>query len=230
MSNMFSSHDGVKLCIFDLDGTLVNTIRDLGESVSYALEQMGLPTRTMQEYTDFVGNGTLLLVKRSLPDKLSGDEAAIAKAHELFSDYYSKHYADHSAVYSGMAETVAALKERGVKLCVLTNKPDRFAKEIISGLFDADSFDWVFGSRENVPKKPDPTAELEIMALEGVQKENTVHIGDSDVDVYTAHNAGIKCIGCTWGFRSEQSLEDAKADYIAHRPADILDILGIAHA
>ena len=129
-----------------------------------------------------------------------------------------------------MAETVAALKEHGVKLCVLTNKPDRFAKEIISGLFDADSFDWVFGSRENVPKKPDPTAELEIMALEGVQKENTVHIGDSDVDVYTAHNAGIKCIGCTWGFRSEQSLEDAKADYIAHRPADILDILGIAHA
>lgn len=227
---MFSSHDGVKLCIFDLDGTLVNTIRDLGESVSYALEQMGLPTRTMQEYTDFVGNGTLLLVKRSLPDKLSGDEAAIAKAHELFSDYYSKHYADHSAVYSGIAETVAALKEHGVKLCVLTNKPDRFAKEIISGLFDADSFDWVFGSRENVPKKPDPTAELEIMALEGVQKENTVHIGDSDVDVYTAHNAGIKCIGCTWGFRSEQSLEDAKADYIAHRPADILDILGIARA
>ncbi len=216
---MFSSD--IKLCVFDLDGTLVNTIKDLGDSVSYALGKMGLPARSMEEYTRFVGNGTRLLVKRSLPDGLKDDGDAIETAHALFSEYYAGHYLDSSKVYDGMYNVIEELKRRGIKLCVLTNKPDRFAAEIIDRLFPKGSFDIVRGSRDGVPKKPDPAAENEIIGVMSVPKESVLHIGDSDVDVFTAHNAGIKCIGCSWGFRSRQSLVDAGADYIADKPSDI---------
>ena len=220
---MFSSDAG--LCIFDLDGTLVDTIQDLGNSMSYALRELGLPVRTMEEYTRFVGNGTLLLAKRSLPDSLKEDEQLLNKAHELFSGYYAVHYADNSRVYDGIQPVLDELRGRGVKLGVLTNKPDRFAKTIIEKLVPKGTFDIVLGSRDGVPKKPDPAAENEIIDALGADKSRVFHLGDSDVDVFTAKNAGVRSIGCSWGFRSRQSLVDAGADFIADRPWDICEIL-----
>ena len=223
MLNTFSSD--IRLAIFDLDGTLVNTITDLGSSVSYALEKLGFPKRTMEEYTRFVGNGTLKLVQRSVPEEVKGDEAVVARAHSLFKDYYAEHFCDTSRVYGGMLEALEELKSQGIKLSVLTNKPDEFAVKIMDRLFPKGMFCHVQGAKDGVPKKPDPTAELEIMRLLGEDPSHTVHIGDSDVDVFTAHNAGIGCIGCSWGFRSRESLVEAGAEAIADKPVELPEII-----
>lgn len=223
MLSTFSSD--IELVIFDLDGTLVNTIADLGNSTDFALRSLGLPGRTIEEYTRFVGNGTLALVRRSLPDELKEDVELLEKAHAIFSEHYNKHYADNSAVYGGIYETVDFLKSQGIRLCVNTNKPDAFAKGLVQKLFKKDYFDIVFGARDGVPAKPDPTSENEIITVMGIDRSRVIHIGDSDVDVYTAKNAGIRCIACSWGFRSAQSLIDAGADIIANKPSDIISFL-----
>lgn len=222
LSTFFSD---IRLAIFDLDGTLVNTIADLGNSVSYALAKLGLPERTMEEYARFVGNGTLKLVQRSVPDEFKGDEKVVASAHDIFKKHYAGHFCDTSRVYDGMLNALDGLKSRGIKLCVLTNKPDEFAVKITDRLFPKGMFSYVRGAREGVPKKPDPTAELEIMRIMGEEPVGAVHIGDSDVDVFTAHNAGIGCIGCSWGFRSRESLVKAGADAIADKPIELTEIL-----
>lgn len=223
MLNTFSSAD-IKLCIFDLDGTLVNTISDLAASVDFAMRSLELPCHTIEEYTSFVGDGTLLLVQRSLPDSLKDDASLLTKAHDIFTKYYSEHYCDTSAVYDGMIEELYDLKSRGIKLAVLSNKPDQFTKAMISKLFPSDLFDVALGAREGTPKKPDPTAENEVISLFGFSKNECVHIGDSDVDIITAHNAGIKCVGCTWGFRPLDCLKSTGADYIINSPNEISEI------
>lgn len=223
MLNTFSSD--ITLAIFDLDGTLVNTIADLGNSASYALKKYGFPERTTEEYTRFVGNGTYMLIKRCLPEAVHDNDDICKKVHTAFSEHYASHYADTSYAYENMGFVLNELKKNGVKLCVLTNKPNAFAEGVLNKFFPSDTFDIVMGSREDMPKKPDPTAENYIISQIGAVKERVIHIGDSDVDVFTAHNAGVKCIGCTWGFRSRQSLLEAKADFIADKPEDILKII-----
>ncbi|MCC8130682.1 MAG: HAD-IA family hydrolase [Oscillospiraceae bacterium] len=215
----------IKSLIFDLDGTLVDTADDLGDSVSAALMELGLPTHTIKEYISFVGNGTLMLVKRSLPEELREDEALLNKAHDLFCDHYSKHYLDKSRVYDGIPEVVKALKASGLKLYVLTNKPYQFASEIISQCFPEGTFELVGGSGQGFPRKPDPSYENHLIELSGSDKSETLHIGDSATDIETAHNAGIKCIACTWGFRSRESLIAAGGDFIVDRPEEILDVV-----
>ncbi len=215
----------MKSIIFDLDGTLVDTAEDLGDSVSAALIELGLPTHTTAEYISFVGNGTLMLVKRSLPENLREDEELLNRAHDLFCDHYSKHYLDKSRVYDCIPEVVKTLKDSGLKLYVLTNKPYQFASAIIDACFPTGTFDLVAGSGQGFPRKPDPSYENHIVEHSGVSKSETIHIGDSSTDIETAHNAGIKCIACTWGFRSRQSLEEAGAEFIVDKPGEILEIL-----
>lgn len=222
MLSTFSSAN-IKLCIFDLDGTLVNTISDLAASVDFAMHSLGLACHTKDEYTSFVGDGTLLLVQRSLPDDLKSDTALLTEAHDIFTKYYAEHFCDTSTVYDGILEALEDLKSRGVKLAVLSNKPDSFTKAIISKLFPNYLFDIVLGARDGIPKKPDPTAENEVISLLGLSKGECLHIGDSDVDVVTAHNAGIKCVGCTWGFRSYECLKSAGADFIIDNPSELLN-------
>ena len=215
----------MKTIIFDLDGTLVNTAEDLGDSVSAALTELGLPTHTIEEYISFVGNGTLMLVKRSLPENLRDDEELLNKAHELFCNYYSEHYLDKSKVYDGIPEVVESLKSAGKKLYIMTNKPYQFANAIADRCFPEGTFSLVGGSGQGFPRKPDPSYENHIIELSGTDKSDVIHIGDSGTDVETAHNAGIKCIACSWGFRSRESLIEAGADYIVDTPSEILGIL-----
>lgn len=215
------SFDNIKAVIFDLDGTLVNTISDLASSVEYALAKFGFAGHTLEEYTSYVGNGTLKLIERSLPDDARNDDALLHKVHDTFSAYYAEHFCDSSAVYDGISDLLDCLQDRGVALCINSNKPDRFTKAIIEKLFSGYEFSVCIGARDNVPKKPDPASELEIAEILGLDKEQIIHIGDSDVDIHTAHNAGIKAIGCTWGFRSKESLIQAGADYMADSPAHI---------
>lgn len=209
----------IKAVIFDLDGTLVNTISDLADSVQTALREYNLPGHTIEEYTSFVGNGTLKLVERSLPEDKRTDRDFVNAVHNRFSEYYAEHYCDTSLPYDGVKELLEYLNGREVALCVNSNKPDRFTKAIVKKLFPNIKFACVMGARDTVPKKPDSASELEILSHLGLDKSNAVHVGDSDVDVATAHNAGLVCVGCAWGFRPLDSL--AEADYLADTPVKL---------
>lgn len=216
MSNTPSS---LKLIIFDLDGTVLDTVADLADAVIFALEKHGFPPRSYQEVMSFVGNGTLKLIERALPDGHKDPETVVA-VHTDFAARYSAHYADKTKPYDGIPELLSSLKSQGYKLSVLSNKPDKFTKELTEGFFPK-VFDVVRGSVDGVPRKPDPTAELGILNDFGVMAGECLHIGDSDTDVLTAHNAGIKCVGCTWGYRPKETLEEAGADYIVETVAEL---------
>lgn len=220
MSSTFSS---LKLVIFDLDGTLIDTVADLSDAVNAALSVFGFPIRSYEEVVSFVGNGTLKLIERALPDDKHDDKELASAVHEAFTNHYSGHYADKSAVYDGIPEVLSSLKSRGIKLAVLSNKPDRFTKALI-GMFFPNVFDTVLGSGENTPRKPDPTGELGIIRSFGLMLDECLHVGDSDTDIKTAHNAGVKAVGCTWGFRPKSTLEEAGADWIADKPEDMIKI------
>lgn len=210
---MSNTHSSLKLAIFDLDGTVLDTIADLSDAVCAALEKNGFPPRSPAEVMSFVGNGVLKLIERSLPEGHKDPETA-ALVCEDFNAHYAAHYADKTRPYAGMPELLKSLKERGVKLALLSNKPDAFTKGLAERFYP-DIFDVVRGSGENTPRKPDPTAELEIIAEFSAKPDECVHVGDSDTDVMTALNAGIRCVGCTWGYRSRQTLESAGAFAVA---------------
>ncbi len=216
MSNTPSS---LELIIFDLDGTVLDTIGDLAGAVRFALEKNGFPPRTDAEVTRFVGNGVRKLIERALPAGNS-DPETVDRVLNDFNIRYGGHFADLTRPFDGIPEALDRLKALGFKLAVLSNKPDEFTKALI-GRFFPKKFDAVLGSGENTPRKPDPTGELSIISGLGLSTEQCIHIGDSDTDVATAHNAGLKCIGCTWGYRSKSVLEAAGADLIVENPGDI---------
>lgn len=208
--------------IFDLDGTLADTLFDLGDAVNYGLTQLGLPTHEYDTYKSFVGNGARKLCFRALPEDRK-DEAE--RLHELFREYYGRHYLDKTAIYSGIKETLARLQDSGVTLAVATNKPESFAIEIVSELLPELRFIRILGGNDVRPHKPDPAIMIEIFAALPDTENRVFMIGDSNVDAATAKNACVEFIGCTWGFRSREELEAAGADFIAEKPSDIADII-----
>lgn len=212
-----------KLYIFDLDGTLVNSLYDLADSVNIVLERHGYPVRGIEEYKYFVGNGALKLIERALPED-ARDKDNIKAVYADFSEVYAEHIVCKTREYEGARELLSELKGRGCLMAVASNKPDRFSKQVVESVFGEGLFDSIHGKREGVPTKPSPDIMRDIMAELGVSPKDCVHSGDSNVDVQTAKNAGIECIGCTWGFRTEKELREAGADMIAHTPMDILTL------
>lgn len=212
--------------IFDLDGTLADTIDDLGLACDFLLKKHGLePKWTADDYKRFVGNGARLLVDRAFENRLGGRE--LDAVYEEFKIKYDEIKLDHARAYPGMQEAVSKLKADGITLVVCTNKPDAAAKGMISALFPANSFDIVRGALDSIPKKPDPSAAREILASLGISPSDCLWVGDSSVDIETAHNLGCSSIGVSWGFRPAESLEQAGADVIINKPVDILKILKI---
>lgn len=210
-----------KLYIFDLDGTLADTLEDLADSVNEALKKHGYPVHETDRYRYFVGNGVLKLMERALPEGERNDEN-IALLNSEFAAEYAKRSLCKTKPYEGIPELIKELKKRGCLLAVASNKPDRFSVEIVEKLFGKGTFDCIRGKREGVPTKPDPEVLLGIIEELGVNKEECVHSGDSAVDVLTALNTGIDVIGCTWGFRTREELVSAGAKKLADKPADIL--------
>lgn len=207
--------------IFDLDGTLADSLYDLANAVNNGLEKLGFPTHPYDSYRYFVGNGAAKLCYRALP-KNEKDQAE--RLHELFTEYYSQHFLDETRLYPGIPEVLAELQENNVTLAVATNKPQKAAQEIISTLLPQIKFFKVLGGCDDRPKKPDITIISEI--VNDLPTANQVWmIGDSNVDMATAHNAGIASIGCSWGFRGRRELEDNGADYIADSAEDIIRII-----
>lgn len=213
----------MKTIIFDLDGTLLNTLDDLADASNHTMEQMGYPTHSLESYRYFVGNGVPKLLERCLPeDKRTEENILIAR--KLFAEYYNVHFTDKTAPYDGVAGLLESLRKSGVKMAVASNKSDEFTVSLVKKFF-GDAFDAVQGGRADVPKKPAPDIAYGIMERLGAVPENTYFAGDSNVDMYTAKNAGITAIGCLWGFRTKEELVEGGADFLAEKPSDIYDII-----
>lgn len=207
--------------IFDLDGTIADTIEDLADAVNCGLRKLNFPEHSIEAYKKFVGNGAMKLCFRALPDdkKNMSDEL-----HALFIEYYNMHYLDKTKLYEGMSNVMNTLSANGVTLAVATNKPQDVAREIIAKLLPDADFIKVLGGCNERPKKPAPDIINEI--LRELPEDNKVYmIGDSNVDIQTAKNCGLISIGCLWGFRGRQELEDAEADFIAEKAEDITKII-----
>ena len=204
--------------IFDLDGTLADTLCDLADATNYALRTLGYPEHPYEKYNYFVGNGVQKLCFRALPE---GKKDDTDKMLELFSEYYGEHFLDKTKLYPQIRETLRKLADSGVKLAVATNKPENFAVKITDALLPEISFVKVLGGNSKRPKKPDTAILDEIFAALPDEDNRAFMIGDSNVDIQTGKNAGIETIGCVWGFRGRQELEDAGADHIANTADDI---------
>lgn len=212
-----------KVAIFDLDGTLLNTLDDLANACNYALNKFSFPTHEVEKYKTFIGNGIYKLVERAVPDNKEDDET-VGKVLEVFSDYYNEHMMDMTKPYDGIINLLDELRMKGIKLGVVSNKKHEFTIEIVNKYF-GDRFDIVFGHRENYKEKPDPSSVLEIIEKLDVLKSECIYIGDSNVDVITARNSGIECIGVSWGFRGKEELAKAGADYLADNIIELRDII-----
>lgn len=208
-----------RTAIFDLDGTLLDTLADLTTATNIALAEHGLPERTMDEVRSFVGNGIWLLCNRAVP---GGTSPEVTRAvFESFKHAYAEHERDETAPYPGIPEMLANLRERGVKVAVVSNKAD-FAVQALVRHFFGDVFDFALGEREGTPKKPDRAMVDIILEELGESTEGMVYVGDSDVDVETARNCGSGCLICSWGFRSREFLLAHGATTIVDTPEELL--------
>lgn len=211
----------IKLVIFDLDGTLLDTIGDLSAACDAMLCGRGLPRHTQEGYRRMVGNGIRRLVERSLPEDMR-DDATVESARREFVEYYIDHIDTFTQPYEGIPEAVDELVGRGVKVAVVSNKFQAGTEKLIRRFFAGTEFVAVFGQRDGVPLKPDPAADIEIMELAGVSASETLHVGDSPIDIAAAKAAGVRSMGVTWGFRSRGELSEAAPECIVDSPADLL--------
>ena len=210
--------------IFDLDGTLLNTLDDLADSMNMALAKCGFPQHTRDEIRFFVGNGIDMLVKRAMAPRT--DDKSFTMLKTAFSEIYAVNMKNKTRPYDGINEVLKALSEHNVKMAVVSNKHHSAVAPLIRDYF-GEYIEMAVGVDENTPKKPEPTGTLKAISLLGSTIENTVYIGDSDVDIQTAKNAKVFALGCTWGFRDRALLEENGADMIIDSPDEMLKLFGI---
>ncbi len=213
----------IKAVLFDLDGTLVNSLDDLADSTNFALASLGFPTHETEKYKYFVGDGIPKLIKRALPEGKRTEETQ-SQCLELFMSRYREHYFDKTDAYDGIKELLLGLKSEGFKIAVISNKAQEMAQKVVSKVF-GDIFDSVAGKREGYKSKPDPALMLEIIGELGVTPEDCLLIGDSGMDMAAAVNAKVTGIGVLWGFREKHELIRNGAKFIASKPSQISDII-----
>lgn len=216
-----------KLIIFDLDGTLLNTIADLASATNYALTQFGFPTHPTDAYKFFVGNGINKLFERALPEGEKTPENVL-RIRSKFIPYYNQHNADLSRPYPGIEHLLNLLQRQHLQIAVASNKYQEATRKLIGQYFPEIHFTAVFGQRENVPAKPDPYVINEIIQTAGVEKEEVAYIGDSGVDMQTGINAGVTTIGVCWGFRPKSELQEFHPEFLAERPEDLIQFLQLS--
>lgn len=213
-----------KLVIFDLDGTILNTIADLADSTNYALKRLGYPERSRSEYPFMVGNGVSKLFERALPESERTEEN-VERVRRLFMPHYDVHNTDSSRPYEGIEALLHALCGGGMMVAVASNKYQAAVEKLVACFFAGIPFAAVFGQREGVPVKPDPTIVSDIMKETGVTAGEVLYVGDSAVDMQTAARAGVTACGVTWGFRPRVELEAEHPAYIVDRPEEVLACL-----
>ena len=226
------------IIIFDLDGTLINTIADLGQACNYALSVCGFPTHKIEDYPRLVGNGVNKLIERALPEEHRNEETVL-RLREYFVPYYDEHNCDFTRPYDGIPELLEALKQKGDEamrrkgeqwfLAVASNKYQAATEKIVAQLFPG-VFDLVLGEREGVERKPNPQIVYDILEAKGerleAKSEEILYIGDSLVDAETARAAGATLVLCTWGFGTREQMEGAKPDYLVDHPLEVLESVG----
>ena len=211
----------IKAVLFDLDGTLVNSLSDLAASTNFALTKFGFSTHETEKNKYFVGDGMAKLIERALPES-KWDKETIKTTLDILMEHYRAHYVDETVPFDGILELLDKLT--GVKKAVISNIADEMATVVTKKLL-GERFDIVCGKREGYPTKPDPTLTLEIIEKLGVAPNECIFVGDSGMDMAVAKNSGCVALGVLWGFRSEEELLLNGADYIAKKPAEILEII-----
>ena len=211
------------LIIFDLDGTLINTIDDLGQACNHALSACGFPTHQIADYPRLVGNGINRLIERALPEEHRNEETVL-RLREHFVPYYDAHNCDLTRPYKGIPELLQALKAQGHRLAVASNKYQAATEKIVAQLFPG-IFDVVLGEREGVKRKPDPQIVYDIVEAIKQGGKEILYVGDSLVDAETAKAAGATLVLCTWGFCTEEQLKTAQPNYMIQHPSELLNII-----
>ena len=212
--------------IFDLDGTLLDSLQDVADSMNRALRRNGLPVHPVDAYRAFIGNGVKVLARRVLPDELKQDEALAGRVLREMEEDYSAHWADSSRPYDGIAEMLDGLAAAGMRMAILSNKAHRFTRLIAERFFSAWPFDPVIGSREGGPHKPDREAALQIARAWGLEPGRVLYAGDTDADMLTGRGAGMHTVGVLWGFRSREELERTGASLTIRQPQELLALVG----
>ncbi len=211
-----------KAVLFDLDGTLLDTLEDIGGAMNHILEEKGLPTHEMDDYRYFVGEGAAILVKRALPEK-NRNEETIGECLEAFKKYYASNWQVKTKPYEGVPEMLDALRARNYKLAILSNKPHEFTKLCAEELLPKWNFDLVFGMRDAVPPKPDPAGALEVAEGLKLLPSDFLYAGDTAIDMKTASAAGMFPLGVLWGFRTREELIENGAKALINHPLALLD-------
>lgn len=213
-----------KTVIFDLDGTLLNTLDDLADSTNYALSRFGYPTRTIEEVRQFVGNGVAKLIERAIPEGKNNPN--FEKCLAIFKENYAQNMYNKTAPYNGIIEMLSNLKSKGIKIAVVSNKFDLAVKELCKKYFEG-FIDFAAGENEaqGIKKKPAPDTVISVLNKFNFAPEDAVYVGDSDVDIMTAKNSKMPCISVTWGFRDEKFLLENGATILINAPSEIYNHL-----
>lgn len=213
-----------KAVIFDLDGTLLNTLDDLADSTNYALSRFGYPTRTIEEVRQFVGNGVAKLIERAIPEGKNNPN--FEKCLAIFKENYAQNMYNKTAPYNGIIEMLSNLKSKGIKIAVVSNKFDLAVKELCKKYFEG-FIDFAAGENEaqGIRKKPAPDTVISVLNKFNFAPEDAVYVGDSDVDIMTAKNSKMSCISVTWGFRDEKFLLENGATILINAPSEIYNHL-----
>ena len=214
-----------KLLIFDLDGTLGDTLPTLTESMNSVLSEFSYPLVDDAHICRAIGNGMELMCRRCIPAEHYNNAEIYRPFLARYKEEYAKNYLNIDEPYAGLADAIAELKARGYAIAALSNKPHRYTVDIVEKLFGKGYFADIRGMIEGVPTKPDPTSFLDIASNLGFTAENTIMIGDSEPDINVANNAGAECIAVSWGYRSREQLEAAGAKTIIDKPCELLEIL-----
>ncbi len=210
------------IIIFDMDGTVLDTLEDLSVSVNYALEKFHLPPRMPEEYRHFFGNGVRHAIRLAAPDGTPED--VIDGVMEVYREHYNKHCLDHTRPYDGILELMSELKSREFKLAIVSNKIDSAVKELHQRFF-SDYVDIALGEKDGIRRKPEPDMVRAVVDELAGKEAKIIYVGDSEVDCQTAKNAGIPCISVLWGFRDKDCLIDAGATLFADKPMDVLELI-----
>ena len=213
----------IKAVLFDLDGTIANSLLDLAVSVNHSLKEFGFNERDVQDFRYFAGDGMPKMIERALPEAYR-DENTVRAVLSSFLKYYGVHYCDNTKPYDGITEMIDALKNRGIKVAVVTNKAQEMADRVVKKLY-GDRFLVIFGKRDGIPSKPDPKSALITMSELGVQPEECIFVGDSGADIKTGVNSGAYPVGVLWGFREKSELISSGAKSIISNPFKLIEII-----
>ncbi|NLE30001.1 MAG: HAD family hydrolase [Phycisphaerae bacterium] len=208
--------------IFDLDGTLINSLDDLADATNWGLTQLGLPTHAVMDYRYLVGAGRTELCRRALP---ADKQALLETLISLMTKHYSEHYFDKTRPYPGITEMLEKLAHTGIKLAILSNKPHDFVLLTMKHLFPKFHFDLIYGDRDDIPRKPDPTGAINIAKELGVSPAQTAYVGDTSIDMETANRAQMYAIGVSWGFREKAELIESGSKVIVDTPDELFQVI-----